>query len=264
MSDTARHIDLGTHRLRVAEHGKGEPSFLCLHGLADTLEIWSHVIPSLARRGRVVAMDQRAHGESTAPPGPYRREDLAHDAVAVLDRLGISRAVLVGHSMGGIIAMTTALACPERVAGLVLIGTASQCSEPVAGWYEQIARAAETDGLAGLTRVIYGAASQHRLQGDPQGIAHVTRCLKSLYEDPLTPKLRAISCPTVLLVGDKDPMGPKASAIIQRQMPSAELQVIPDRGHWVHVEAPDIVVAAIDRLLGQHATTNYLVRGSDE
>ena len=59
------------------------------------------------------------------------------------------KAVLVGHSMGGIVSMATALACAERVAGLVLIGTASQCSEKVASWYEQIAQAGETDGLDG-------------------------------------------------------------------------------------------------------------------
>jgi pimeloyl-ACP methyl ester carboxylesterase len=264
MSDTAKHIDLGTHRLRVNEHGRGEPSFLCLHGLADTLEIWSRVTPALAQRGRLVTMDQRGHGESEAPPGPYRRDDLARDVVAVLDRLGISRTILIGHSMGGIVAMTTALAYPERVAGLVLIGTASQCSEAVAGWYEKIARAAETDGLAGLTRVIYGATSTRQLQGDAQGIAHVTRCLKSLYEYPLTPKLSTIGCPAVLLVGDNDPMGPKASVIIQRQMPNAQLEVIADRGHWIHLEAPEAVLAAIDRLLGKHATTNHRVRGSHE
>ena len=107
----------------------------------------------------------------------------------MLDALEISRAILVGHSMGGVVAMTTALAYPDRVAGLVLIGAASQCSEKVAHWYERIARAGETDGTAGLARAIYGERSDKRIAGDARGIAHVTRTLQSLYRDPLTPKL---------------------------------------------------------------------------
>ncbi len=149
-------LDVGAHRLRVASSGSGPPDFVCLHGLVDTLEIWDRLAGPLSERGRALRYDQRGHGESDAPPGPYRREDLAGDAVALLDRLEIGRAVLVGHSLGGIVAMTMALVHPHRVAGLVLIGTASHCNEKVAGWYERIARAGERDGTAGLARAIYG------------------------------------------------------------------------------------------------------------
>ena len=64
-------------------------------------------------RGRIARIDQRGHGESGAPPGPYSRADLAADVVAVLDAEGIEQTILVGHSMGGIVAMETALALPE-------------------------------------------------------------------------------------------------------------------------------------------------------
>jgi pimeloyl-ACP methyl ester carboxylesterase len=203
----------------------------------------------LAARGRVVLVDQRGHGESEAPPGPYRREDLAADVRTLLDRLDIPQAVLVGHSLGGIVAMTAALAYPERVAGLLLLGTASECSPRVAGWYEKIALAAEADGLPGLARAIYGSAPSRELRGDARGLAHVTRCLESLADDPLTPRLTAVACPAVLVVGENDPMGAGASVIIQRHLTGAALEVIPGRGHWVHVEAPEAVLAAIDRLL---------------
>lgn len=145
--------------------------------------------------------------------------------------------------------MTTALAHPEQIAGLVLIGTASQCNEKTASWYERIAQAGEKDGNAGLVRTIYGKQSKKVIEGQVQGIAEVTRTLKSLYEDPLTPKLSAIQCPVLLIVGDKDPMGPKASSIIASQFSDAELVTIPDCGHWVHVDEPDAVISAIDRFL---------------
>lgn len=242
-------LDVGGHKLRLALSGSGSPDFLCLHGLVDRLEIWDRIAAPLSERGRVARLDQRGHGESEAPPGPYRREDLAADVSAVIHALGAEQTVLVGHSMGGIVSMATALAHPEQVAGLVLIGTASQCNEKIAGWYERIAQAGERDGNAGLARAIYGEKSVKTIRGDARGIAEVTRTLKSLYEDPLTPKLAGIACPVLLIVGDKDPMGPKASSIIASQFPNAELVTVPDCGHWVHVDEPDAVLEAIDRFL---------------
>ena len=155
--------------------------------------------------------------------------------------------------MGGIVAMETALAHPERIAGLVLIGTTSECREKVAGWYERIARAAEQDGNAGLGRAIYGKNSNKQIIGDAQGIAHVTRMLKSLFTDPLTPKLADIQCPALMTVGEKDPMGPKASEIVHAAMPAgrAELLRVPDKGHWLQLEAVEPVVAALDAWLAE-------------
>ncbi|MCP4037077.1 MAG: alpha/beta hydrolase [bacterium] len=249
MDTTTKMVDIGSHKLRLTLSGNGPPDFLCLHGLVDRIEIWDHLGPSLSQRGRVACLDQRGHGGSEAPPGPYRREDLAADIAAVIHELGAEKAVLVGHSMGGIMSMATALAYPDQVAGLVLIGTASQCNEKTAGWYERIARAGEEDGNPGLVRAIYGEKSRKVIQGDPKGIAEVTRTLGSLYEDPLTPKLAAVTCPVLLIVGDKDPMGSKASSIIAEQLADAELVTVPDCGHWVHVSEPDAVLDAIDRFL---------------
>lgn len=242
-----KRIDVGGHRLRADVSGEGPPDLLCLHGLVDRLEIWDRVLAPLSERGRVIRADQRGHGESEAPAGPYRREDLAADVAALIVSFGSERAVLVGHSMGGIVSMATALEHPDRVAGLVLIGTASQCSEKVAGWYERIAVAGERDGNAGLARAIYGEKSRKVVTGNAQGIAHVTRTLKSLFEDPLTPKLPEIRCPVLLVVGENDPMGPKASAIIADRLPDAHLEVVPGCGHWVHVEQPEALLKAFDQ-----------------
>ena len=239
-------LEIGGHRLRVVVEGEGFPVWLCLHGLVDRIEIWDHVAPALALRGRVIRFDQRGHGESEAPPGPYSREELARDVVGVLDALGVEKAVLLGHSMGGVVAMAAALAFPERVDSLVLIGTASQSSEKVALWYERIAKAGEANGTTGIAKAIYGKDTAKTIDGDAKGIASVTRVLKSLYEDPLSPKLSAISCPVLLVVGEKDPMGPRASAILAEGLAQARLVEIPDCGHWVHVEKPEAVIGAIE------------------
>ena len=251
MTHAERAVRIGSHDINVLSRGVGERHFTCLHGLVDTLHIWKRLAPDLEARGRVIRIDQRGHGRSGAPPGPYSRADLAADVVAVLDAEEIDRTILVGHSMGGIVAMEAALAYPDRIAALVLIGTTSECREKVAGWYERIALAGERDGTAGLGRAIYGEKSTKQIAGDAQGIAHVTRMLKSLYSDPLTPKLGEIQCPALLTVGEKDPMGPKASEIVHAAMPKgrAELLRVPDKGHWLQLEAVDDVVSALDHWL---------------
>ncbi len=251
----ALRVPVGGHTLRAVRSGAGERHFTCLHGLADTLEIWDALTPALEARGRVCRIDQRGHGGSGAPPGPYRRENLAADVLAVLDALAVERTLLVGHSMGGVVAMATALAAPARVAGLVLIGSTGQCGAKVAAWYERIARAGEERGVRGLVESIYGEKSRKALRGDAQGISHVTRMLRSLHDDPLTPKLATLACPALLLVGEQDPMGPKASELLFAALPAgtAELERVPGRGHWLHVQAVDAVVAALDGWLERTA-----------
>ena len=247
----ARILEIGDRRINLLSHGQGERHFTCLHGLVDSLDIWKRLAPALEDRGRVTRIDQRGHGESGSPLGPYSRADLAADVVAVLDAEGIDQTILVGHSMGGIVAMQTALSYPERIKGLVLIGTTSECREKVAGWYERIALAGERDGAAGLGRAIYGEKSSKQIAGNAQGIAHVTRMLKSLYSDPLTPKLGDIRCPALLAVGEKDPMGPKASEIVHDAMPPgrSELLRVPDKGHWLQIESVEPLVSALDSWL---------------
>ena len=163
-------LDVGGHSLRLSVSGSGPPNFLCLHGLVDRLEIWDRIAGPLSERGRFARVDQRGHGESQAPAGPCRREDLAADVCAVMRALDAPNHVLVGHSMGGIVAMSAALAEPARVAGLVLVGTASQCNAKIAAWYERIAVAGEEGGLEGLARAIYGERSRKHIEGDARGI----------------------------------------------------------------------------------------------
>src|SRR5262245_10436157 len=105
-----RWLGVEGRRLRCTIDGRGEPVFLCVHGLADSLEIWDRLVPGLAERGRTIRFDQRGHGGSDAPPGPCTRDDLAGDALRVLDGLEVERALVLGHSLGGVVAMTLALA----------------------------------------------------------------------------------------------------------------------------------------------------------
>lgn len=107
-------------RLRATRWpGAGTPVLL-LHGLASTRRFWDLVAPGLAGLP-VVALDQRGHGDSDRPEGPYDGQTVARDALTALDALGISRAVVVGHSWGAWTALRLAAEAPERVLTTVAI-----------------------------------------------------------------------------------------------------------------------------------------------
>lgn len=107
-------------RLRATRWpGTGVPVLL-LHGLASSRRFWNLVVPGLAGLP-VLALDQRGHGESDRPAGPYDGSTIARDALTALDALGLSRAVVVGHSWGGWTAVRLAAEAPERVLAAVAI-----------------------------------------------------------------------------------------------------------------------------------------------
>src|SRR5436190_11751443 len=113
------------HGLTVAyaEWGSpsGEPAVL-LHGYADSHRFFEPLVEHLSVEHRVLAFSERGHGDSDKPLDGYDLATLADDVVAFLDELRLDRAVLVGHSSGGLVAQQATVAHPERVAGLVLVG----------------------------------------------------------------------------------------------------------------------------------------------
>lgn len=105
----ARGIDF-----HYAEAGSGDDVVLCLHGWPQHWYEWRHLMPALADRHRVLALDLRGFGWSQAPPDGYEKENLADDVLAVLDELGLERVKLVGHDWGGWIGFLLCLREPQR------------------------------------------------------------------------------------------------------------------------------------------------------
>ncbi|HYR96314.1 MAG TPA: alpha/beta hydrolase [Candidatus Binatus sp.] len=105
--------------LYYEEHGSGDPLLLIM-GLAADSTAWMFQVPDFAKRYRTIVFDNRGVGRSSKPPGPYTIHQMADDAAALLETLGVQRAHVVGVSMGGMIAQELALRHPARVRGLVL------------------------------------------------------------------------------------------------------------------------------------------------
>lgn len=109
--------------LEYAEQGRGDGiPVILLHGYTDSRHSWNLVLPRLPPRYRVIAISQRGHGNSSKPDAAYRIADFAGDIVAFLDAREIDRAIIVGHSMGSMVAQQVAIDNPDRVRGLVLTG----------------------------------------------------------------------------------------------------------------------------------------------
>src|SRR5262249_20729001 len=117
-------IDRNGVKLAYDDRGAGKPAFLFVHGWTCNRSFFAPQAEHFARRHRVVSVDLRGHGESDKPAGAYPITTYADDLAFVIDRLGIGKAIAVGHTMGGITVLPLAAAHPERVAAIVMVDPA--------------------------------------------------------------------------------------------------------------------------------------------
>jgi len=122
-----------TKRLLTSYQQSGEgPDVVMVHGLAANLAFWFlKIVPHFTPNYRVTAYDLRGHGRTEIPPAGYTTRDLAEDLISLLDELGIAKAHLVGHSIGGSVCMHAAVLYPERVASLTLIECRLHAYQPL-------------------------------------------------------------------------------------------------------------------------------------
>lgn len=257
MSSFVEIRGLATH---VAVDGPpGAPAMLLLHSLGTNLHVWDAQVDSLARGFRVVRFDLRGHGLTELSAGPFAIEDLADDALAVLDALGIAIAHVGGVSIGGMIAQAACARAPGRVAALILCDTALALPPPEM-WRTRAAtvRAEGTGAIAEATLArwvtpAYLASPGGRglratlLRTHPEGYAAAAEVLATADLTHTTPALRV---PALVIVGELDPSTPIAAAEALRDaLPGAQLAVIPRAAHIPLVEQPEAVTAAIHAFL---------------
>lgn len=247
MAEETKKIDVGGFSLRVRTQGEGTKTYVLLHGFADGLVVWDSVAPELAKDARVVAVDLRGHDFSGGPKGPYEWDDLAQDIVAIADDLDIGKATLVGHGLGGIIALLTALKAPDRVEGLVLIGTATEANAEQENWCREIIKAGRMNAMQGIAHAIFGPISRKQVEGTALPMIAIARLMESLHSQPITSRMSAVTCPALVLVGENDPA---LSQSLADALPNGKLETLSGLGHFVHKNDPAKVVAAIQGFAG--------------
>ncbi len=245
-------------RIHVVERGEGATSVL-VHGVMLSAATWTPQLRGL--EGRVVAVSLRGHGQSRAGSEGYAFDRLAADLVEVLEELGVRDAVLVGHSMGGMVALLLALSRPHDLSRyvrrlLLLASTAGPIvSSPLAAFVTASARrvlsGAERRGRGPMptsatlwaARVAFGAspspAAVDLLCGmlDSMSPGAFAGVLPHLLAFDVRDRLAAVELPVHVVVGSRDVLTPpRTSRVIVERVPRGRLTLLPGCGHMVMLE----------------------------
>ena len=239
------------------------PLVVLSNSLGSTHRMWDAQLADLEQRFRVVRYDTRGHGDSPVPDGPYSINDLADDLVALLDRLGVQRARLVGLSLGGMTVMRVASRNPERVERIALLCTGAQLP-PAEAWLERAATVRAQGSQAVATAVVERWFTPAYLDAHPDARSAHERmvastpaegyagCCEAIAKLDLREELSAISVPTLAIAGDDDPAAPPAKLEeIATRIPGARLLTVPRAAHLANAEQPGIITPALIEHLEQ-------------
>ena len=240
---------------------EGKPTLVFANSLGTDFRIWRDVIVRLAGDFAIVNYDMRGHGLSDAPAGPYAMSDHVGDLAGLLDHLGAEPAVIVGLSVGGMVAQGLALERPDLVRGLALVGTLAKFGE-AAMWNERIA-AVEADGMEAYSHAVvdrwFGAPYKERAAVEIAGYRNMVArtpaegylgTCAALRDADYREAVRELSVPAIAIAGEHDPAAtPEAMADLARSIPDCRFETIPGSGHIPCVEQPEYLVEVVRAFL---------------
>jgi pimeloyl-ACP methyl ester carboxylesterase len=271
-----RDIDLEYESTNSEEEGD---TLLLVHGFTGSRDDFREQLPRLASRGRTIALDQRGHGGSsnTGRPESYSFEELVADLAAFIDDLEIDKVDLLGHSMGGMVAMRYALRYPERLRSLILMDTApgpvQLMPKPLLDGAVKVARSLGMGTLADIMRE--GASKRDRGPGSAEAsiermgrdvyFARIKRKLEQMDveafdflgalvgdHESVSSRIGEIRAQTLVIVGEEDALFRPGSDELAKGIPNARLEIIPGAAHSPQLENPDawfeIVTGHLDRV----------------
>jgi len=250
--------------MRIAYRRQGSgPPVLLIHGVGGDASNWDAVAQRLAARFDVIAMDLRGHGKSDLITGPLRAQDLAHDAVQVLNEAGVTKCSVVGLSLGGAVALGLTLDFPSRVDKLAVIGTVCGRTQ------EEKARALDrveflkrngTAALADANRGRWFTDAFRKAYPDivESRVAQVKACDAASYLHAFTvfctadfvDRLHQIQVPTLIITGEQDVAAtPRMARLMGERISKSEVHVLAGLRHSVVIEAGDQVGGLLETFL---------------
>jgi pimeloyl-ACP methyl ester carboxylesterase len=268
-----KYLELHGDRVAYRDSGSGE-TVLLIHGMAGSSDTWRAMIPELAKKYRVVAPDLLGHGQSDKPRGDYSLGAFAVWLRDLLDELGVTRATIVGQSLGGGVAMQFVYQHPDYCQRLVLISSGGLGRD--VGWTLRLLSAPGAELILPVIapspvltagnklRSWFTAAGIQSPRGaeiwsaysslaDPQTRQAFLRTLRSVvdYRGQAVSALNRLhltsELPTMAIWGDQDEIIPVAHAYAaQAARPGSRLEVLEGVGHFPQVERPTEVVRLID------------------
>ena len=254
-------------RLAYVDFGGSGPAVLLVHGLAGHAEEWSATAAWLTERCRVVALDARGHGRSDRSPDDVSAEAHAADAAALIERLELGPAILVGQSLGTRSVMLVAAGRPDLVAGLVVVegGPAADDEATV----EEVTRALESWPVPFASRedaVAFFGGPSPRAEAWVDGLESRDGGLWPRFDvEVMTRTLRAaarsrweewerITCPTLIVRAGGGTLPAAEARDMAARMPRAQLTEVPGAGHDLHLDSPQRWRAALEPFLDSVAS----------
>jgi len=249
-------IDINDVPMNIIETGDANAMpVLFLHGFPFSHEMWKPQLEVVGQKYRAIAYDIRGHGLSYVGEGQYTIEGHVDDLIAVLDTLKISKAVIVGLSMGGYITLRALERNPERFRATVLCDTRSEADSNEAKLKRFAAIAAVnkfgSEKFADdFVKVVFASESfktkpevtesiRKTIQETPE-LSIVGTLLALASRTDTTPSLSNIKVPTLILVGEHDVTTPPAAAqAMNERIPGSELHIVPQAAHMSNLENPD-------------------------
>ena len=277
-----RWADVGDLRMRYLDWGGDGAPVLALHGLASSAHWYDLVAPLLRDRYRIIAPDQRGHGQTTQASGGYDWQSVASDAVGLLDALGIERAAVLGHSWGGNVAVNVAARYPERVSALVMIDGGFFSPQMIEGatWEAFSQRLAPRDVSGTRAEFLARISAQLAVcwNADVERIAltmvyerdgriydilrpeNQAQVIRAMWDDPASDAWPRVQCPALIA-----PAGPSAEraatefARTRRRMvdlaaaaiPNCQVRWIADTIHDIGYHKPGELAGVIGGFLGE-------------
>ena len=251
------YVQVGRTRIHFVEQGPSPasslPPIVFIHGAAGSHQVWLQQLRALGRRRKAIALDLPGHGDSNGS-GADRIEVYRDVVKEFMTALGLDRTVMSGHSMGGAITQSMALAYPGLLAAIVLVGTGARLRvdpQIFSGLQDDVRR---TVKLITKWARAPGAAAE-ALKQDAEAMLRtpvpvIERDLRACDAFDLMEQVEAITLPALVICGTDDLMTPsKYAEYLHHQIHGSQLQLIPAAGHMVMLEKPDEVSEGIEAFL---------------
>ncbi len=251
-------LDRDGVKLYYEEAGAGIPVLLT-HGYSATAGMWRGQLERLSSDYRLVAWDMRGHGQTGSPDDPslYSEDHTVDDMAALLDHLGIEKAVIGGLSLGGFMSLAFNVKYPGRVLALMLFDCGPGYRNPAGrdGWNETALKRADRFEEIGMDALGTGSEVRIAHHTSAQGLAHAARGMLAQFDSRIIESLGTITVPSLVLVGENDQPFLGASQYMAAKIPGAKLVTIPDAGHAANIDQPEAFNAAVSEFLSAAITS---------
>ena len=232
--------------------GQGRPVIL-LHAFAVTGAMWFPQVPALTAAGYdVICVDQRGHGQSSSPPGPYTIPQMANDIHKLIAQLKLDRTCVVGLSMGGRVAMRLALDHPQDVASLTLVSTKSEPAREIQAELEALVQRAEQGEVASVVEewyderyqrlAVYAPDLNRKLKAEwrqKSGSGFIGAARAIIEMESMTTRISEIRASTLAVAGALDSPCHPFVAWYERSIPDCRGVIVPETAHFVNIEQPE-------------------------